>query len=774
MSYHHNTAYDHPHTVVPLHNGTTVGSDDCCICCGTFATSSFSRIHASGPLHGKHYLEGGMGYQPIYVNGEAINPYDAGAPPGGWAKGAEYATCYCNCCACYPTNNLEFSILEGNVFKWHTHDHEGNKLACGQPLHTYDEGQLVGTSWGYTEPMSNKNSWEFAMGRTENVCRDRHSQLQTMTTSEAFRLCGSTVGDAGAELDIPNYAGASYTDTSTYPESWGYEGLICHQGEMTTPDCPGYSYPGPSKGMAIKASLCCCKNVTTNYWGKIADDGFTPEEVDFGDSPCPPIPNTYSITHNVHGTTKYPIYKTCPIDNVVAQTWYLLDNLGESTTDLPDHWGATAVRGRECMLPCFNFTLQANDTYWEKEIQTVGSALGQITSIEVTDGGNYGIPSAGCHVEGTTITIDAPPDIFNARQATATVETDGNIIGTHCKVLSVTMNDHGAGYSQADPPNVTFTEAPHHGRTAEGVAHVGGLGDRTLVTVKKTSACSDFVYRVGECTNSNTFKPGTFYGGKFHGANDRTHGIPQIMGENITAGGTMALLSGQCKSEVDDKKFAIAFLGAFETDCDCQTGTACLKGSNYDYVDKSCAGVEGDPYYPGCGCDEIVGAPGDPEDPCTQWVDPNWSLNYNSPGEGDNDEDSCCFATNEELDPACLPCYTVMSLPTTPGSNEYNGPDGDYQSDAAGYNVWAALDWDFVPYWEEAWGDQCNEYPCQLENPDSPSNKCFCDGCKAANVHAARCGKVTCRYCETDGKCHSPCASRTASTVWFTGIIEEE
>ena len=118
-------------------------------------------------------------------------------------------------------------------------------------------------------------------------------------------------------------------DLAHYPEAWGYEGKIC-AGETTTPNRPGYSYPGECGGQAIIASLCCCK---TKPFSEVKAGG-----------------NDY--------------YDACA--DFDQDQWKKGSDLNTSNPHVADPELDDLKAQGECSLGCFTFTIQPNHIYEHK------------------------------------------------------------------------------------------------------------------------------------------------------------------------------------------------------------------------------------------------------------------------------------------------------------------------------------------------------------------------------------------------------------------------
>ena len=158
-------------------------------------------------------------------------------------------TCYCGCCPCVPTSDLTFSVLDCQM------------LVPGEPSSRSCEGCI--------------DSWTFQLAQQPTEC------------------IVHTIGDSNGEGEIGSCAicGNEYNShsdtTDDYPEAWGYSGLVCDD------ECSTASPPFNDTscgGMAIRASLCCCKT------GIPETEEYTTDE-----HPCPMV--TASTCNTVEDAT---------------------------------------------------------------------------------------------------------------------------------------------------------------------------------------------------------------------------------------------------------------------------------------------------------------------------------------------------------------------------------------------------------------------------------------------------------------------------------------
>lgn len=733
------------HKVYSLENGGADG--DCCICCGTYIGTMTSAPLYTNPA----YFYSSFGSQPMFVNGENPNPVN---PNPVHIHNEHFATCYCHCCACYPQGNLDFRIIQGTV----------SKRYGGE---TTDICNKVGANglYYYEEDMDNKDGWSFKLTRSDTECKAVHENLNTLPEAEWKQLCGSSAGPKG------NFKGAPYTESNPQqdnpPEAWGYRGKIC-EAAITTTDLPGYSSPGACQGQGIVAALCCCKGTTTNYWGSMV--GGQQEPVDFGvDHPCPPQPISFTYEED-----EVAAYQSCPYGARSIFTLFpdVLD------LDTPTDDGPSVQRHQECMMPCFNFTLMADPIY-EKTIQTVEyQDENSVASVTITNKGSYGSPPSCDPLP--TCTFSPPDGWFGVGQAEGVPILDNN-----CEVVGVTITNPGFGYTSA--PTITFSQS------SEGAGAPTAAGDvvltpcslRLVDKVHKT-ACSPCVHNVGQCNRTShpnlsekvmEFEPDKFYGGQFIGGTiserfTANNGLQELFDGTTTALGTMSILSGQCQSKNDDpeKKFAIAFLGAYVLDCDCQTGLACMRYAEEPSYEDYCAGDGSS--HAGCGCGN--NGPGNPEEPCEMWMDNPSSVNFNDP----DWKGECWRTPGVEMGSQCRPCFVKDGLlrlkRLTPNCQlaKYGNEEG---AGAHPYGwSYAQLGWPEELYWPDWYWDQCNGVQCFSSDAWGNPTSTSCEGCQSEEAWAQDCGQVRCRYSDSDDKCHYPCRSRLPSIVWFTGIIEEE
>ena len=126
-------------------------------------------------------------------------------------------TCYCGCCPCVPAGPLTFSVLDCTM------------LVPGEPAARQCEGCIDG--------------WTFQLAQQPTEC------------------IVHTIGDSNGEGGIGGCAicGNEYNShsdtTDDYPEAWGFSGTVCGDCSTTNPPFESAS----CGGMALRASLCCCK-----------------------------------------------------------------------------------------------------------------------------------------------------------------------------------------------------------------------------------------------------------------------------------------------------------------------------------------------------------------------------------------------------------------------------------------------------------------------------------------------------------------------------------
>ena len=163
-------------------------------------------------------------------------------------------TCYCGCCPCVPTSDLTFSVLDCYV-----------------------------TVGGVSQPCGAcADSWTFTLTKQDTEC------------------IVHTVGDIDGQGTISCTPCANEYDdhlSDPYPEAWGFSGTVCGG----TLDCSTTDPPFESAscgGMALRASLCCCKT------GIPETEEYTTDE-----HPCPMV--TASNCNGSHQMEDAPCSMDC-------------------------------------------------------------------------------------------------------------------------------------------------------------------------------------------------------------------------------------------------------------------------------------------------------------------------------------------------------------------------------------------------------------------------------------------------------------------------------
>jgi len=130
----------------------------------------------------------------------------------------EGKTCYCGCCPCVPDGDLTFSVYDCSI------SYGGASYECS----------------------SCADGWTFTLSKRDTEC--------------IVHTVGIPDDGYGAvtcsPCDETEYRGASTVPAgATYNEAWGFSGTVC--GDCNTTDPPFES--SNCDGMALRASLCCCK-----------------------------------------------------------------------------------------------------------------------------------------------------------------------------------------------------------------------------------------------------------------------------------------------------------------------------------------------------------------------------------------------------------------------------------------------------------------------------------------------------------------------------------
>ena len=131
-------------------------------------------------------------------------------------------TCYCGCCPCVPAGSLTFSVLDCYVTVG------GVSQSCGACA----------------------DSWTFQLAKQDTECI-----VHTVGIDD----------DGYGEITCSPCINTEYREANTaYNEAWGFSGTVCGDCSTTNPPFESAS----CGGMALRASLCCCKTgipETTQY-----------------------------------------------------------------------------------------------------------------------------------------------------------------------------------------------------------------------------------------------------------------------------------------------------------------------------------------------------------------------------------------------------------------------------------------------------------------------------------------------------------------------------
>ena len=246
-----------------------------------------------------------IGIGPVYGNDCCI------CCPTGGAYGDR---CHCNCCPCPATGNLEFTMTACYL-------NEVN-LSCMC------------------------DGWTFIMEPRTEECHHHDHEIDSPCTH-----CGTA------------YTGISST-TTQFPESWGFSGKICDDCEDSGvfPESPPMSGLD-CLGMAITASLCCCKTGI-----KIVENGANLNTAP-ANHPCPQEDSSTfdCFSHQVNQTDV-----ECSIDCM----WFEIqgdDTAYSVPTDIGDMPSPCS--------PCATYTGTWDGEYASPEINQPGSVTGLCTTI---------------------------------------------------------------------------------------------------------------------------------------------------------------------------------------------------------------------------------------------------------------------------------------------------------------------------------------------------------------------------------------------------------
>lgn len=288
-------------------NGSAVDGD-CCVCCGRTTI----------------LLKGNPEEFPASERIKRRGPF-------GWGE-----TCYCNCCACYPDSDLNFSMIqclkETSVLEPY--------LPCDA---TMDFTLTQGAEHCFTT-QAEANAFISAGGGGGGACSSYNSQTETYYE--------------GLEYTIDGGEGVG-----RYPEAWGYSGKVCTD-RGTLPERPSSNWPEGrgEPGMEVISSLCCCKistSATPNQGAHGHGHGkLVPAS---GGNPGPLPANCQPLLRDnpLAGADKYggPNATSACSANTHGN-----DLFGGRYGGEMEPQGADPLINRryECSIPCFVFTIQPN------------------------------------------------------------------------------------------------------------------------------------------------------------------------------------------------------------------------------------------------------------------------------------------------------------------------------------------------------------------------------------------------------------------------------
>lgn len=138
-------------------------------------------------------------------------------------------TCYCGCCPCVPDGDLTFSVLDCNI----TYGGVTYPNGCGD----------CAEGWTFT---LTKRDTE-CMVHTRGISNDS-PDIGAITCSPCSATEYTGTPRPTPPLPLP------LIGTEPYPEAWGFSGTVCDNCE-TSDDFES----DECDGMALRASLCCCK-----------------------------------------------------------------------------------------------------------------------------------------------------------------------------------------------------------------------------------------------------------------------------------------------------------------------------------------------------------------------------------------------------------------------------------------------------------------------------------------------------------------------------------
>lgn len=262
-------------SIVGKGNWTTDGKIGCCVCCD--------------PSHTRD-------------NNTAWPPESAG-------KGHVFPNdCYCGCCPCLPEGDLRFRMLSCLT------------LGDDRVDATFSKSCTACKKWGVGEDNyfvlshTPKHCFQTYHWALENGIRTQRSADGTAILDDQICPVDSNqyeYGFDGSYADYPSeHEYNPYKDGATYIEAWGYSGVVCDQ-DPEDPNKPcrkitaDYIFNQEEKGsemncggMAIVASLCCCR--TGKYMDDIPDwtEPGHPCKIQDPSTKTPPMEKTKCPTHS--------------------------------------------------------------------------------------------------------------------------------------------------------------------------------------------------------------------------------------------------------------------------------------------------------------------------------------------------------------------------------------------------------------------------------------------------------------------------------------------
>lgn len=573
--------YSYMHEGIPVDVQRIPG---CCNCCGTQQANA--RVHSHGTSN-------------VPADGEGH-------------------ACYCGCCPCKPEGNLEFRMI-----------------ACETILPEKDaDGSLrkqVCSSMGLLPDGSQKSAMKFTMskfnqnGEPNSGCHQTQqyvNQNDNWTTwmgrsVPATRLGCLTTGPGGI------YSGSQYTDTSRlgeYEEAWGFSGTVC-QADIEVPDRPAWTFGGDNGaqclGMSISASLCCCKTGTDNDYMKGLCTDVSPGEscwpggFAFIDQWTPDIEYVAGDLVRVYEEEGMPYknpdlrYKTNPVWEWVSKDERtLLERQAHGfvstlTSEDPFIDGAIIWRkvydrvfeGHECppelrddglklMCPQNKTVRNMNDEDWRTYMKDCLKTGFNEDGTRNPDGGypwKYYDP-----VDGKEYGLHNLPNPNNPLECSI-----------DCFSFNIRPNDDHYEYEYLKPVKADGVDGRPLGNCGGEVEWPHDYEQKytqwAMTTGTAYSACSPCSYKQGECSAGigyEIFDPTVVTAGTLwplplsqilnNAARELEdeYGEGHFQGAESDAMGFVNIISGQCKDH-DPKNpqyFKLLVAGAFEINCDCQTG----------------------------------------------------------------------------------------------------------------------------------------------------------------------------------------------------------